>query len=101
MFVAQPAEAIAAVAEAIPNGADIASAWRLGALNVVTTLTGSGLLALALAAGRITLDEAWAAAHVDEDWNMNFWGRDELALQRRTYRFAEMGAAATVLSLLR
>ena len=101
MFAAQPAEAVAAAAAAIPNGADIASAWRLGALNVVTTLTGSGLLALALAAGRITLDEAWAAAHVDEDWNMNFWGRDELALQRRTYRFAEMGAAATVLSLLR
>ena len=45
-------------------------AWRLGALSVVTTLTGSALLALALAAGRLTADEAWAAAHVDEDWNM-------------------------------
>ncbi len=76
-------------------------AWRLGALNVVTTLTGSALLALALAAGRLTADEAWAAAHVDEDWNMEFWGRDELALQRRAYRFAEMAAAAGVLGALR
>ena len=68
--------------------------WRLGALNVVTTLTGSALLALALAAGRVTIDEAWTAAHVDEDWNMQFWGRDEVILQRRAYRFAEMQAAA-------
>ena len=30
---------------------------------------------------------------------MKFWGRDELALQRRAVRFADMQAAATVLSL--
>jgi chaperone required for assembly of F1-ATPase len=101
MHVAQPGAAVAAAAAAIPNGADIAQAWRLGALSVVTTLTGSALLALALAAGRLDADAAWAAAHVDEDWNMSFWGRDELALQRRTYRFAEMQAAAAVLTLLR
>jgi chaperone required for assembly of F1-ATPase len=99
--VAQSDAAIAAMAAAIPKGADTAQAWRLGALSVVTTLTGSALLALALAAGRLSADGAWAAAHVDEDWNMNFWGRDELALQRRAYRFAEMQAAATVLALLR
>ena len=75
--------------------------WRLGALNVVTTLTGSALLALALAAGRLTTDEAWTAAHVDEDWNMEFWGRDEVILTRRAYRFAEMQAAASVLDALR
>ena len=79
---------------AAPN---IRDAWRLGALDVVTTLTGSALLALALAAGRITTDEAWTAAHVDEDWNMQFWGRDEVILARRAYRFAEMQAAAGVL----
>ncbi len=36
-----------------------------------------GLLALALAHGRLDVDAAWAAAHVDEDWNMAKWGRDE------------------------
>ncbi len=70
VHVAQPEAAVAAAAAAIPKGADIAEAWRLGALSVVTTLTGSALLALALAAGRLSADEAWAAAHVDEDWNM-------------------------------
>jgi chaperone required for assembly of F1-ATPase len=101
VHVTQPAESIAAAAKAIPRGADAKEAWRLGALNVVTGLTGSALLALALAAGRLSTEEAWAAAHVDEDWNMQFWDRDELALQRRSYRFAEMQAAATVLALLR
>ena len=60
----------------------------------VTTLTGSALLALALLHGRLDGRAGWAAAHVDEDWNMEFWGRDELALERRAARFAEMQAAA-------
>jgi chaperone required for assembly of F1-ATPase len=101
VHVAQPAAAIAAVVRAIPTGTDTKQSWRLGALNVVTTLTGSALLALALAAGRITSDEAWLAAHVDEDWNMQFWGRDDVILTRRAYRFSEMQAAASVLDALR
>lgn len=101
MHAHQPEAAISAATKAIPRGADISECWRLGALNVVTTLTGSALLALALATGRVTADEAWTAAHVDEDWNMQVWGRDEVILARRDYRFAEMRAAATVLSLLR
>jgi chaperone required for assembly of F1-ATPase len=101
IHVAQPDHAVAAARAAISGGTDAAAAWRLGALHVVTTLTGSALLALALAAGRLTPDEAWAAAHVDEDWNMQFWGRDELALQRRAHRFAELQAAAKVLDALR
>jgi len=101
MHVAQPEAAIAAAAKAIPSGPNIHDAWRLGALDVVTTLTGSALLALALAADRVTTDEAWTAAHVDEDWNMRFWGRDEVILARRAYRFAEMQAAAGVLAALR
>jgi chaperone required for assembly of F1-ATPase len=95
MHVAQPDRSVAAAAAAIPH-----DAWRLGALHSVTTLTGSALLALALAAGRLSAQAAWAAAHVDEDWNMDFWGRDELAMQRRDFRWAEMQAAARVLSAL-
>ena len=101
MHATQPEAAIAAAVAAIPKGAGIEECWRLGAVNVVTTVTGSALLALALAAGRVTPDEAWTAAHVDEDWQMQFWGRDELALSRRAYRFAEMQAAAAVLAALR
>jgi len=91
-FVAQPASALAAAGAAIPG-----EPWRLGALNAITTLTGSALIGLAVAAGRLSAEAAWAAAHVDEDWNMHFWGRDELALERRAFHFAEMKAAAMVL----
>ena len=95
VHTAQPEGAIAAARAAIPN-----DPWRLGALHAITTLTGSALLALALARGHLTTDEAWDAAHVDEDWNMEQWGRDDIALARRAARRAEMDAAATVLALL-
>ena len=58
-------------------------------MHAVTTLTGSALIALALARGALTADEAWQAAHVDEDWNMEQWGKDEMAMERRAFRFAE------------
>jgi chaperone required for assembly of F1-ATPase len=65
----------------------------------VTTLTGSGLLAVALAHRALDPGEVWSAAHVDEDWQMSQWGRDEIALQRRAFREAEFHAAAKVLAL--
>ena len=92
IHVAQPDAALAAARAAIPY-----EPWRLGAVHVVTTLTGSALLALAMLRGRLSAEEAWIAAHVDEDWNMEQWGRDEMALERRAFRFAELQAAATVL----
>jgi chaperone required for assembly of F1-ATPase len=95
-YVAQPESALAAARAAFPH-----DPWQLGAFHAVTTLTGSALLALAALHGRLTAEEAWQVAHVDEDWNMEFWGRDELALERRAARFAEMQAAATVLAELR
>ncbi len=95
IHVTQPEAAIAAARAAIPR-----TPWRLGAVHSITTLTGSALLALAVAAGALGRDAAWTAAHVDEDWNMAFWGRDELALKRRIFRHAEMVAAALVLELV-
>jgi len=72
VHVRQPDSAIAAARAALPT-----NAWSIAALHVVTTLTGSALLALALMRGVIDQDQAWAAAHVDEDWNIEQWGRDE------------------------
>jgi chaperone required for assembly of F1-ATPase len=94
VHVDQPAAALAAARRAIPS-----EPWRLGAIHAVTTLTGSALIALSLARGVLSTGQAWEAAHVDEDWNLEQWGRDELALERRRYRFAEMEAAVTVLRL--
>jgi chaperone required for assembly of F1-ATPase len=93
--IAQPQRALEAARAAIPQ-----DPWRLGAVHVVTTLTGSALLALALASGFLTVEAAWQAANVDEDWNLEQWGRDAAALERRTFRFAELQAAATVFAAL-
>jgi len=92
VFVTQPDTAIAAAEAAIPR--DI---WKLGAVHAITTLTGAALLALAVLYGRLDAEAAWHAAHVVEDWNMDFWGRDTLALEGRAFRFAEMQAACLVL----
>ena len=94
VHVTQPERAIKAAAAAIPG-----DPWRLGAVCTATTLTGSALLALALLRGRLSAEAAWQAAHVDEDWNIEQWGSDEMALERRAFRFAEFQAAATVLQL--
>jgi chaperone required for assembly of F1-ATPase len=95
VFARQPERAIAAMRTLLPR-----RPWRLGALHVVTTLTGSALLALALAEGVVTAEEAWRAGHLDEDWNMELWGPDDEALARRAVRRAEYDAAAAVLALV-
>jgi chaperone required for assembly of F1-ATPase len=74
--------------------------FRLAALHVMTTLTGSALLALAVEGGLLTAAEAWAAAHVDEDWNIAHWGEDAEAATRRALRWRDMQAAAATLDAL-
>jgi chaperone required for assembly of F1-ATPase len=92
VHVRQPDTAIAAARAALPT-----DPWSIAALHVVTTLTGSALLALALMRGVIDQDQAWAAAHVDEDWNIEKWGGDEEVAARRAARLVDFRAAATVL----
>lgn len=66
---------------------------RLAALSQLTTLTGSVFLALELEERQLTADAAWAAAHIDEDWNAELWGADGEARDRRAYRRGEFDAA--------
>ena len=75
--------------------------FGLTSLHVMTTLTGSALLALAVALGRLTPEEAWKAAHVDEDWQISQWGEDAEAASRRERRWRDFAAAALMLDLLR
>jgi chaperone required for assembly of F1-ATPase len=95
VFVEQPEPARAVVKEAIKRIANNGQAapFALAALQVMTTLTGSVLLALAVARGAHTPAEAWTAAHVDEDFEMRAWGEDAEALRRRARQWREMEAA--------
>ena len=95
VHVRQPDSAISAARAALP-----ADPWSIAALHVVTTLTGSALLALALLRGLLDQDQVWAAAHVDEDWNIEKWGVDEEVAARRAARLIDFKAAADILKSL-
>jgi chaperone required for assembly of F1-ATPase len=96
VHVAQPEQAVAAARGAFPN-----DPWSIAALHVVTTLTGSALLALALAHGVRDAEQVWAAAHVDEDWNIEKWGMDEEVAARRAARLVDFQAAVRILTALK
>lgn len=93
VHVAQPA----ALADAVRRHLAACDAFRLAGLHVATTLTGSALLALALADGGLPAEAAWQAAHVDEDFQIEQWGHDSEAQRRRDFRQAEFRAACVVL----
>jgi chaperone required for assembly of F1-ATPase len=75
--------------------------FSLAALHVMTALTGSALLALAVLKGRLSPEEAWEAAHVDEDFQISQWGEDAEAMARRENRRRDFAASARLLQLMR
>ena len=75
-------------------------AYQLAAAHIITTLTGSAILALARLDGDIGAVDAWAAAHIDEDYQIELWGADDEATSRRAFRWTEMQAADLLLTLL-
>jgi chaperone required for assembly of F1-ATPase len=95
MPVSQPENAVQAARAALPS-----DPWSIAALHVVTSLTGSALLALALHHGVRDADQVWAAAHVDEDWNAEKWGVDEEVAARRAARLVDFQAASRILGSL-
>jgi chaperone required for assembly of F1-ATPase len=98
MYQEQPAEAVAAIGRVVDRYRDPIA---LGALHTMTTITGSALLALAYAEGRLDLGTVWSLAHLDEDWTIEQWGEDEEATARRAARLVEMTAAADTLAALK
>jgi chaperone required for assembly of F1-ATPase len=97
VHVEQPEASLDAVARQLA----VFGPFELAALHVMTQLTGSALLPLAVALGKLTPEEAWAAAHVDEDWQIGQWGEDAEAAARRAHRKRDYDAAARMLKLTR
>lgn len=97
IYAEQPEPALAAVRRAVDAFED---PLALAALSTMTSLMGSVLLALAVAHRRLLPEQAWAAAHVDEDFQMEVWGLDEEAEVRRARRWQDMRAAARLLELV-
>ena len=93
----QPQSTLDRLAEALVGE----NLFVLTALVSATGLTGSGVLAIGLWHKLLTPDQVWAAAYVDEDYQISQWGEDEEAAERRAKRRVEFDTAVAVLDALR
>jgi chaperone required for assembly of F1-ATPase len=75
-------------------------AFRLAGLSPLVTVSGSLIIALALAEGTISLDAGWAAATLDEQWQAEQWGEDPLAAAAIAARRSDFESAYRFLTLL-
>lgn len=95
--VAQSDEALAAFADAVNAHDDFAMA----ALSTLTALTGSLVIALALSEGYLSGEQAFEAAVLDETFQIERWGLDYEAEDRRISISNEILAAERFLQLYR
>jgi chaperone required for assembly of F1-ATPase len=95
-FVTQPDDAVARLRAAVAEHSDFA----LSALYNLTHIAGSLVVALAVAEGRLTAEQAFAAAQLDELYQVERWGDDPIALERRTGIRNDIEAGAGFLALL-
>lgn len=95
VHVEQPQGLIDAIAGARLGNLD---PFTLNGLYTVTVLTGSAFLALAVHDAFLDPDSTWAAAHIDEDWQIEQWGDDEIASVRRAAYRLEFDAAVLCLA---
>ena len=95
-YIEQPSDALIALERAVWSHDDFA----LAGLHAAATITGSLVLALALSKARLTAEEALALAMLDEDLQMEKWGRDAEAERRRARLLSELSAAERWLRLL-
>jgi chaperone required for assembly of F1-ATPase len=91
----QPPETLAVLGSAIAAFPP----FRLVAMQPLVTISGSLVAALALAERAFDEDTVWAAAALDELYQAEKWGEDDLAAAARANRRADFAAAARFLAL--
>lgn len=97
MPIAQPSSTLAKFDQQLGT----LTAFEAACLHVITTITGSALIALGINRHFLDVDAAWDAANVDEDFQAELWGIDEEAQHRRDNRRRDLQAAARLLTLVR
>lgn len=95
-FMAQPAEAVARLRAAVAAHGDLA----LSALFNLTHISGSLVIALAVAEGHLPADKAFAAAQLDELYQIERWGEDPTSTLRHQNIRHDIEAGARFLALL-
>lgn len=74
---------------------------RLAAVSQLTASCGSVVIALAVSSGHLDATGAAAASLLDEDWQIEKWGADDEAVERRENVAREIAEAARFLDLLK
>jgi chaperone required for assembly of F1-ATPase len=77
------------------------SPFELAGLSPLVTVSGSLLIALAVAEQAIDLETAWSAAVLDEQWQIETWGEDPDAVRALAERRRDFEAGFEFLALLR
>jgi len=95
-FVEQPAVAVARLGEAVATHSDLG----LSALYNLTHISGSLIVALAVAEGHLAAADAFAAAQLDELYQVERWGEDPIATKRHEGIRHDIEAGARFLALL-
>ena len=93
--VPQPPGSLARIRELVAVQRD----FPLTATHALAGICGSVVLALALAWGRISAAEAWEASRLDENRQLETWGRDGEAEARGAELRADLEAAAAFMAL--
>ncbi len=93
--VEQPPEAIVALKATLESRDDLA----LAALRVMVTITGSLILALALADHHIGTTATFVWSRIDETWQAERWGVDAEVKARESRMFSELQLAQIFLTL--
>ncbi len=96
IFVAQPAASVARLRAAVSAHSDLA----LSAIYNLTHIAGSLVIALAVAERRLTAEQAFDAAQLDELYQIERWGTDPLATERHAGIRRDLEAGARFLALL-
>ena len=96
-YMPQQPSALAALCKAVAVQDDM----TLTGLAMVVQITGSLVLGLALLEERIDADEAFNLAELNETYQIEKWGEDLEAADRRAARRRDLGDAAAFLRLLR
>jgi chaperone required for assembly of F1-ATPase len=95
-FVEQPADAVARLHDAVATHSDLG----LSALYNLTHISGSLVVALAVAEKHLSAADAFAAAQLDELYQVERWGEDPIATKRHEGIRHDIEAGARFLALL-
>lgn len=93
----QPEGALTALRAAI----DALDEWQLTALQNVIGITGSLLVSLAVIDRHLSAEQAFDLAQLDENFQIEKWGEDWEAADRRGHQRADLASTVRFLDLLR